>query len=139
MRIRRVPTRKLTIALVALVAILLSPTAAQATSAKVELPDRGRLNEFGHVVLTVKYTCARSTSPEDALLWLYSSQDQADNFAAGDTAVAITCDGRGHSYRADLGPNIGDAYVRGTVFLEAFLGSGGDRILASDTEQVRVR
>ena len=138
MRIRRVPARKLTTALVGLLVVLLSPTAAQAAS-KLELPDRGRLNEFGHVLLTVKYSCPSTTSVDDRLLWLDSSQDQPDNFAAGDTAVDITCDGRRHRYHADLGPNIGDAYVRGTVHIDAFLGSGAATIHASDNADLRVR
>jgi hypothetical protein len=138
MKIRRVPTRRLTTALVALLVVLLSPTAAQAAS-KLELPDRGKLDEFGHVLLTVRYSCPKTTSAADSLLWLTSSQDQSDNFAAGDTAVDITCDGRRHRYQANLGPNIGDAYVRGTVLIEARLGFGADSIHASDSRNVRVR
>ncbi len=113
---------KLKTVVVALVAVLAIPAVAEAAS-KLALPANGSVDSYGHVRLNVSYSCPASTSPEDAVLWLYSSQSQP-NFAAGDTAVAVTCDGKRRRYRADLGPNIGDSgvYVPGTVFIEAFLG-----------------
>jgi hypothetical protein len=128
---------KLKSALVAVVLLaLLIPAGAQAAST-VDLPARGKLAD-GHVLLTVRYSCPATTSPEDALLWLYLSQ-QGPMLAAGDTAVTVTCDGRRHRYRAALGPNIGDAFAPGTVFAEAALGYGADTTHASDSAYIRVR
>ena len=129
---------KLRTAVVTLVAVLAIPAVAEAAS-KLALPSKGKVDRYGHVRLNVSYSCPASTSPEDAILSLYSSQNQPSNFAAGDTAVAVTCDGRRRTYRADLGPNIGDSgvYVRGTVFIEAFLGYA--TIHGNDSEYVAVR
>jgi hypothetical protein len=142
MTIRRrvLAVSKLKIALAALLAVLSIPAVAEAAST-LALPTRGKLDQFGHVLLTVTYSCPASTSPADALLWLYSSQNEPTNFAAGDTAVAVTCDGKRRRYRANLGPNIGEPgiYVPGTVFVEAFLGYGADTIHASDSAYIVVQ
>ena len=115
------------------------PAVAHAAST-LDLPTKGKLDREGRVALTVRYSCPATTSPEDSILWLYSTQNEPTNFAAGDTAVAITCDGKRRKYRAHLSPNIGEpTYVRGTLFVEAFLGAGADTIHAADSEDVQVR
>jgi hypothetical protein len=130
--------RKFIPALVALVLALLLPAVAEAAST-LALPKKGKLDQDGHVELTVRYSCPATTSPEDSILWLYSTQDEP-NFAAGDTAVLVTCDGKRHKYRANLNPNIGEpTYVAGTVFVEAFLGAGFETIHASDSGEISVR
>jgi hypothetical protein len=128
---------KLKTALVAFVVMLSSPAVAQAAST-LALPTQGKVDELGRVAFTLMYSCPASTSTEDSILWLYSTQDEP--FAAGDTAVLVTCDGKRHRYQAIVSPNIGElGYSAGTLFIEAFLGAGGDSILASDSAYLRVR
>ena len=130
--------RKLATALAALIVALLSPAVAAAAST-LSLPAKGKLDQDGHVRLTVKYSCPVTTSPQDSILWLYSTQDEP-NFAAGDTTVMVTCDGKRRKYRASLGPNIGEpTFVPGTVFVEAFLGAGAATTHAYDSAFVSVR
>jgi hypothetical protein len=130
--------RKLKTTLGALVVVALAIPAVAEAASTLALPDKGKLVD-GHVALTVAYSCPATTSPEDALLWLYSSQDEP-NFAAGDTAVTVICDGKRRKYRAELGPNIGEpTYVAGTVFVEAFLGYGAGTIHGSDSGHIAVR
>jgi hypothetical protein len=133
----RTVVRKLKTTLVATVVLALAiPAAAEARSI-IDLPDRGKVVD-GLVRLTVKYSCPATTSPDDALLWLYSSQDQPTGITAGDTAVDVICNGKQRKYRASLGPNIGaERYIPGTVSVQAALGYSGQ--LASDSADIVVR
>jgi hypothetical protein len=127
--------RKVITAIAPCLVILLVPAAAEATST-LALPDKGKLDRDGRAHLTVRYSCPPTTSEEDSLLWLFSSQDDA----AGDTAVTVTCDGKRHKYRASLNPNIGEpTYSPGTLFVEAFLGAGAESIHAYDSGDIPIR
>jgi len=129
--------RKLKRAVAVSFVVALAIPAAAAAQSMVALPDKGKLVD-GTVLLKVTYSCPATTSPEDALLWLYSSQARPEGATAGDTAVVITCDGKRRKYRASVWPNIGaEGYIAGTVSVEASIGISGQ--LARDSAEITVR
>jgi hypothetical protein len=128
--------RKLRTTLGALIVVALAIPAVAEAESTIDLPKRGKLTEWGHVALTITYSCPATISPDEGLLWLYTSQEAT--FAAGDTAQFVTCNGKRRKYRIELGPNVGERYVAGTVSVQAYLGNYGP-LLASDSANIIVR